>query len=154
MSLPCLLFLQPLHVCLSKSQVFFFFFAPLSRWLFVLNCGEFCVFLCNWLLQLDEWCALPGRHPPSSPPLREVLFPLMHLLQSVLSASIADHINFANHWWLIIHTQTEQSTNSHLRVTAYVYTCGAAEWLSHLSISFFFFFTLSLYCLSLTHTLT
>ena len=31
---------------------------------FVLNCGEFCVFLCNLLLQLEEWCALVLCPPP------------------------------------------------------------------------------------------
>lgn len=43
---------------------------------FVLNCGEFCVFLCNLLPQSEEWCA-PLLHSPSAPllfPHREVLF--------------------------------------------------------------------------------
>ena len=77
--------------CVYPNLKFSFFCSSVTV-AFVLNCGEFCVFLCNLLLQLEERCALvlwPNPHPtppsihpslPTPPPSQRGSFPLMHLL--------------------------------------------------------------------------
>lgn len=152
-SFPCLLLPQPLHVCLPKSKVFSSFCFSVTV-AFVLNCGEFCVFLCNLLLQLEERCAsllCPASLPfsPSSS-LPERLFSIdaltvkcsfcLHCWPHQLGQLLMTHYTHINR---TKHKQSSQSYCIHLHMQC-----------SRLSLSLFFFFSLPLSFLCLSFSLS
>lgn len=118
-------FCSPLHVCLSKSYVFFFLLPVTVA--FVLNCGEFCVYFCNLLLQLEEWCASLlcspcTTSPSSSLPVRFFSIDALTVKCSLclycwphqLGQSLMTHYTHINR---TKHKQSLQSSSMHLHIS-------------------------------------